>query len=145
MNILYMDKLNKKINEIKDVLDPSKDHMFISNELILSEKTTKALKEQLKKNFEPPTKNIKGYIIRIDLDKKNKIPLNINCGQVTITPKLFIGPKDDDTFQTFTYTIDELIKYGFKLSQIKKMIKAIKNNTISFQKASISITELLSK
>jgi hypothetical protein len=81
----------------------------------------------------------------IESCKKNNIPLSINCGQITITPKLFIGPKDDDTFQTFTYTKDELINNGFKMTHIKKMMKAIKNNLISFEKSSISITELLKK
>ena len=140
-----MDKLNEKINKIKDILDPTKDHLFVSNDLIVSEKTTKALKDNVKNNYDAPTKNIKGFIIRFDVDKKNKIPLRINCGQVTITPKLFIGPKDDDILQTFTYTQDELLKFGFKLSHVKKMMKAIKNNTISFEKSSIPISELLKK
>ena len=139
------DKLIKKINEIKKILDPKKDHLFVGNELVVSEKTGKLLKEHIKENYEPPQKNIKAYIIRIDVDKKNNIPLSINCGQITITPKLFIGPKDDDTFQTFTYTKDELIDNGFKMTHIKKMMKAIKNNLISFEKSSISITELLKK
>ena len=140
-----MDKLNEKINKIKDTLDPYKDHLFVSNDLVASEKTTKALKEYVKNNYDAPSKNIKGFIIRMDLDKKNKIPLRINCGQITLTPKLFIGPKDDDILQTFTYTTDELLKYGFKLNHIKKMMKAIKNNTISFEKSSVSISELLKK
>jgi hypothetical protein len=139
------DKFDKKINEIKKVLDPNKDHLFVGNELVASEKASKILKESVKENYEPPQKNIKAYIIRIDIDKKNKFPLSINCGQITITPKLFIGPKDDDTFQTFTYTKDELLDNGFKMSHVKKMIKAIKNNLISFEKSNISISELLSK
>jgi hypothetical protein len=138
-------KLNKKLNEAKDILDPTKVHLFVANELIASVKTLKLLKGYVKENYDEPKKNIKGYIIRFNIDKKNKILLHIELTQVTITPKLFIGPKDDDAFQTFTYTKEELIKYGFKLSQIKKMIKAIKNNTISFEKSSISITELIIK
>jgi hypothetical protein len=88
---------------------------------------------------------MKGYLIHIDINKKNKILLQIEISQVTITPKLLVGPKDDDAFQTFTYTSDELIKNNFKMSHIKKMMKAIKNNMISFEKSSITITELLKK
>lgn len=140
-----MDKLNKIITNINKVLDPTKDHLFVSNDLVASEKTTKLLKSYVKENYDAPKKNIKGYIIRFDIDKKSKNILSINCAQVTITPKLFIGPKDDDTFQTFTYTSDELIEFGFKMIHIKKMIKSIKHNLISFEKSHISITELLKK
>jgi len=137
--------LTKKIDDIKKVLDPIKVHIFVGNELVGSEKTTKILKEYIKENFEEPKQNLKGYIIHLDIDKKSKTPVQVELTQVTITKKLLVGPKDDDAFQTFTYTSDELIKNGFKMSHIKKMIKAIKNNLISFEKSSISITELLKK
>jgi hypothetical protein len=137
------DDIDKKLEDVKKVLEPSQDHLFVSGELVASDKTSRMIKEYVKKNFEPPIKNIKGYIIRMDVDKNNKFPLSINCGQITITPKLFIGPKDDDTFHTFTFTKDELMKYGFKMDYIYKMIDAIKNNKVSFEKSSISITELL--
>jgi len=88
-------------------------------------------------------KDIKGFLIRITINNKEKYILNINCVQITLTPKLFIGPKDDDASQIFTYTEDELLKNGFKLSHIKKMMRAIKKNLISFEKSNISITELL--
>ena len=144
-NITNITNITKKIDDIKKILDPSKVHIFVGNELIASEKTTKVLKDYVKNNFEEPTKNIKGYIIYLDIDKKNKTPLQVELTQVTITPKLIVGPKDDDAFQTFTYTSDELLKNSFKISHIKKMIKAIKNNMISFEKSSISITELIKK
>jgi hypothetical protein len=137
--------ITKKIDDIKKVLDPVKVHIFVGNELVASEKTTKILKDYVKQNFEEPKKNLKGYIIHLDIDKKNKTSLQVELTQVTITPKLIVGPKDDDAFQTFTYTQDELLKNSFKLSHVKKMIKAIKNNLISFEKSSISITELLKK
>ena len=139
------DKLTKKINEIKKILKPSISHLFIGNELVASEKTLKLLKDNIKENYEPPKKNIKGFIIRITIDIKDKIPIYINCVENTITPKLSIGPSDDDASQIFTYTKDELLDNGFKLSHVKKMMKAIKNNLISFEKSSISITELLKK
>lgn len=139
------DKFKKIINEINKVLEPSISHLFVGNELVASEKTLKLLKDDIKENYEPPKKNIKGFIIRITIDIKDKTPIYINCVENTITPKLTIGPKDDDAFQTFTYTKDELLNNGFKMSHIKKMMKAIKNNLISFEKSSISITELLKK
>jgi len=137
--------LTKKIDDIKKVLQPSINHVYVSNELVASEKTMKEIKEKIKKNFEEPKQNLKGYIIRLKVDQNNKNPLIVSCTQVTITKKLFVDALDDDAFQTFTYTSDELIKNGFKMSHIKKMIKAIKNNLISFEKSSISITELLKK
>ena len=140
-----MDILNEKINKIKDILEPSMNHMFIANELILSEKTMKDIKNIIKNDYDAPKKNIKGFIIRLKIDKNNKKLLIINCTQVTITPKLFIDSLDDDVFQIFTYTSDELLKYGFKLSHIKKMMKSIINNTISFEKSSVAISTLLKK
>ena len=139
------DKLKHKLNEINKVLQPSMSHLFVGNELVASEKTAKLIKQYVKENYEPPKKNIKGFIIRITIDIKDKTPIYINCVENTITPKLSIGPSGDDAFQTFTYTKDELIDNGFKMTHIKKMMKAIKNNLISFEKSSISITELLKK
>ena len=137
--------ITKKFDDIKKVLDPIKVHIFVANELVASEKTTKILKEYIKNNVEEPKQNLKGYIIHLDIDKKSKTPLQVEITQVTITKKLLVGPKDDDAFQTFTYSPDELIKNGFKMSHIKKMMKSIKNNLISFEKSSVSITELLKK
>ena len=138
-----MDKLDKKIEDIKKVLQPSMYHLFVGNEIISSEKIMRLLENDIKKNFDPPKKQIKGYIIRMKIDKNNKSIISINCDQVTITEKLIIKSLESDGFQTFTYTTDELIKHGFKMSHIKKMMKAIKNHTVRFDKSFISITELL--
>ena len=51
--------------------------------------------------------------------------------------------KDDDISQTITYTRDELLKYGFHKSHIIKIIKAIQNDSISFEKSSIPITDII--
>jgi hypothetical protein len=140
-----MDKLDKKIEDIKKVLQPSMYHLFVGNEIISSEKIMRLLENDIKKNFDPPKKQIKGYIIRMKIDKNNKSIISINCDQVTITEKLIIKSLELDGFQTFTYTTDELLKHGFKMSHIKKMMKAIKNHTVRFDKSFISITELLNK
>ena len=63
--------------------------------------------------------------------------------QVTITPKLFIEFGDEDGVQRFTYSSNELIKYGFKITQLKKIMKAIKNNEVSYRKTSVSISDVL--
>jgi hypothetical protein len=134
-------KLEKKLDNLK--LDPSLEHLYIDNELITSQKTFKAIKELIKQEYEKPSDNIHGFLISMKINKNSKTPLIINCSQITITPKLFVGPQEDDAFQSFTYNINELIKYGFKLVHIKKMMRAIKKNTVSFEKDSISISELL--
>jgi hypothetical protein len=50
----------------------------------------------------------------------------------------------EDKGQTITYTIEELEEIGFKMSHIPKIIKAVKNKTISFLPAKkVTITHLL--
>jgi hypothetical protein len=124
-------------------LDPTKEHLYVDNKLITSQKTFKAIKEEIKRDYENPLKNIHGFFISMKINKKGKIPLTVTCLQITISPNLFIGPTADDAFQSFTYNTNELKKYGFKLSHIKKMMRAIRKNTVSFEKDSISISELL--
>ncbi len=93
--------------------------------------------------FDKPNKEIKAFNIRIKINKNKKDNiLSINCSQLTINKKLKLVSEDDDVFQTFTYSQDELIKYGFKLSHLKSMMKAVKNHLVSYEKSSISITEL---
>ena len=139
------DKLKNKLNEINKVLQPSMSHLFVGNEIVASEKTAKLIKQYVKENYEPPKKNIKGFIIRITIDIKDKTPIYINCVETTITPKLSIGPRGDDASQSFTFTKDELMKYGFKMGYVYEMIDAVNNNLISFEKSSISITDLMNK
>lgn len=140
-----MEKLDKKLEDIKKVLQPSMSHLFVANELVSSHKLPKLLREDVKKNFDPPKKPIKGYIIRMKIDKNEKHIISINCIQVTINEKLNIKSLEGDGFQTFTYTSEEILKNSFKMSHIKKMIKSIKNHTVKFDKSFISITELLKK
>jgi hypothetical protein len=136
-----MDKLDKRINSIYDVIDPNLDHLFIKNKLVISGRTSKEIKEQLT-NFDVINKDINCFLIRIKINKKQKNILTINCTQQTIKRNLKLITGDDDMFQVFTYTAEELIKYGFKLSHLKGMMKAINNNLISFEKSNITFTEL---
>ena len=50
---------------------------------------------------------------------------------------------DDDTSITITYTKDELKKYGFKKSHVSKIIKAIKNDLVSYEDFHDSIEHIL--
>jgi hypothetical protein len=137
-------KIIKRINSIYDIIDPQLDHLFIKNKLLISAKTAKEMKEKLLE-FDAPTKDTKAFNIRIKINKtfeNNKNLLTINCTQQTINKKLKLFTEDDDVFQVFTYSSEELIKYGFKLSHIKSMIKAVKNHLVSYEKSSISFTEL---
>lgn len=138
-----MDKLDKKIEDIKKVLQPSITHLIVSNELISSHKLPKLLRDDVKKNFDPPKKPIKGYIVRMKIDKNEKNIIGISCVQVTITEKLIVKSLDGDEFQTLTYTKDELLKHGFKMSHLKKLMKAIRTYQIKSINSFITITELL--
>jgi len=135
-------KIEKRINSIYDFIDPSVDNLFVKGKLLISARTAKEMREKLLQ-FEPPKRDIKAYNIRIKINRnKTENILSINCTQFTINKKLKLVNDDDDVFQTFIYSVDELIRYGFKLSHIKSMIKALKNNLISFEKPYISFTEL---
>ena len=137
-----MEKIFEKINKLINVKEY---HLFLNNKEILSAKSLKSLKEKLKENFENPDKDIKGFIIKIGLPKKETKPLTINCSQYTITTNLSIvsRSREGDTTQTFTYTNEELVKFGFKMSHIKKMIKVIKKDLLSFDGSRISISTVL--
>jgi hypothetical protein len=140
-----MTELDNKINEIKDILVPSQSHLFIGGDLVASAKSTKELKDYIKQSYNPPKKNLKGYLVRLKVSKSSSTPLIINCTEMTITPKLTIKSEDDDGYQTVKYSKIELNKYGFKLIHIKKIIKAIKNETVDFNNSIISLSELLKK
>ena len=118
-------------------------HLFVGNELISSHKLPKLLRDYVKKNFEPPKKPIKGYIVRMKIDKNEKDIISINCDQVTINEKLNIKGLDEDGYQTLTYTKDELLKNSFKMSHLKKLMKAIRTYQIKSINSFITITELL--
>jgi hypothetical protein len=131
------------MEDIKKVIDPTKDYLYVGGDLIASDKTFKKIKEYVKNEYDAPKKNIKGFLIKFNIKKTSKVFMNVSCTQITITPKLFIGATDDDMFQIFTYSPEEIKKHGFKKSHLKYMMKAIKKDLISFEKSRITITELL--
>ena len=140
-----MDKFDTKINQIKDVLTPSQTHLFVGGDLAASGKTPKEVKDYIKKTYNAPSKDIKSYLITLKINKTSDEPLIINCKELTITPKLIIKSTEDDGFQTFIYTKNDIIKFGFKMLHVKKIINAIKTESVSFERNSIPISELLKK
>jgi hypothetical protein len=135
--------MEKIFDKIKNMIDIKQDHVFINNKMVLSAKSLKSIKEKIKESFENPKKDVKCYIVSIAIHTNYKHPLTINCSQYTITPKLNLVYKDDDVSQTFTFSEKELLDYNFKLDYIKKIIKAIKKNLISFETSSVSISDVI--
>jgi hypothetical protein len=138
-----MKDIDNILNSVKKDIDIKKTHLFVGGELVSSQVTMKKIKEDVKENFDKPKKDIKGYIIKLRLDKNDESPLIINCTQVTITPNLFIGNENGDGFQTFVFSKDELLKYGWKKEYIKKIIDAIKNKSVSLEPNRIDISDIL--
>jgi hypothetical protein len=134
-----MEKIFEKITKLIDIKEY---HLFMNNKIIVSAKTLPSLKKKIKEDFDNPEKDIKCFIVSLSLDLNYKYPLMINCSSYTITPKLSLISIDDDVSQTFTYSKKELEEYSFKLSHIKKIIKVLKKDLVSFEKSTISITNV---
>jgi hypothetical protein len=137
-----MEKVLSKLERINNLIDTNKYHLYRNNKIILSETTLKKVKDELK-TFENPTKYIKVFLVSINIDPKYKYPIIINCSQNTITPKLALLTKEEDMSISVTYNKEELLKVGFKLSHIKKIIYALKNDLIDFTDLTESITDIL--
>ena len=135
------------MNKIDKSIDISVYHMFKNNKSVLTAKTLTDLKKEIKERVKPPSKNVKVFVINFALTKEtnvnNPFAFVAICGQYTITPKLGMVMIDDDIAQTITYSREEFNKYGFKKSHITKIIKAIKNDLISYENFGVSITDVL--
>ena len=134
--------MEKIFEKITNLIDIKEYHVFINNEIVVSAKALPSLKKKIKEEFDNPDENIKCFIVSLSLDKDYKYPLMINCSSYTITPKLSLVYKDENVSQTFTYSKKELEKYNFKLSHIKKIMKALKKDLVSFEKSSVPITSV---
>ena len=135
--------MEKIFDKIKNLIDINQYHLFIKNKIVLSSVSLKELKNKLKDEYNNPPTDIKCFIVSFGLKSNYKFPLTINCSQYTITTKLILVMKDDDISQTFTYSENELTKYSFKLSHIKKIIRAIEKDLISFESNSVPITDII--
>ena len=134
--------MDKIFDKIRNTIDIKMEHLFINNKVVVTAKGLKSLKLKVKEDFENPKKDIKCFIISLSIKPDYKFPLTINCSQFTITPKLNLLYKDDDMAQTFTYSKNELLEYKFKLSHLKKIMKALKKDLISFEKQLVPITDV---
>lgn len=130
---------------IDKTYDMSQIHLFQSGSTksLLSEKTMPKIKKAIKENIEAPTKHKKVYLIQFILKPDSEYPLRIICSQMSLSPKLALGIKDDDISLTIRYNTEELKKFGFKKEHIKLIIKAIKEDTASFKDLADSITHIL--
>jgi hypothetical protein len=132
------------LDEISDEFDTKLYYLYINNKLICKEKTIPKIKSTLKESYKNPVTDEKGFLISFTIDNKYKYPLMINCTSYTITPKLLMKTTDDDASQTFVYTNDDLKNYGFNESHLFKIMKALKDESISFESNTVSISEVLS-
>lgn len=130
------DKINK-------LIDTSKIHVFYKNKELkqLAEKTIGKVGEAIKNNVNPPKSDKTVYLIKISVNPKAKRKIIIICTQYTINKKLNLNP--NITGATFEYSQEDIDKYGFKLSHINKIIKALGNDDIDYDKDFISIGEII--
>lgn len=118
-------------------------NLFSSKRFLLSESNLKKLKDAVKKDFDKPEKDKKVYIISSRLDEDSKHYFTINCSQYTITKSLALIVREDDMFQSFVWKKSEIEKYPITEDIIFKIIKALKDDSISFEKDYIPIKEVL--
>lgn len=134
--------------DIDSILQTQIYHIFYKNKHLkqLSAPTPIKTKAMIKEHVNPPKTNKKVFIIRIKYnptDQKSK--LIISCLQQTITPGLTLLAEKTDHMIIVKYSDEELEKYGFKLSHVKKIIKALEKHTVSLEKDFISISQILSQ
>ena len=130
--------------KIDETYDMKKIHLFKNpNALyILGEKTLSNLKKSIKENIENPNEDIKVFLIKFKLNIDDKIPLRISFSPYFITEKLNLVPDYDNSSLTVEYSKDEFEKYGFNKKHIKKIIKAINNNKVSYKELSDNISNI---
>lgn len=128
---------------IDNILDYDKCYLYYKNKPILSASNIKNLKQEIKKHIDSPDKDIKVFIVSFNKSARRDKMFMVSCFQSTITTKLSLVDEDDDNGKIITYSKKELEKRKFKLSDVVKIIKAIKNRRISFSSAKTSISEIL--
>lgn len=131
--------------KIDETYDMKQIHLFKNPTAlyIVGEKTLPKLKKFIKENIENPNEDVEVFLIKFKLNLNDKIPLRISFAPYFITEKLNLIPDHDNSSLTIEYTKDEFEKYGFNKKHIKKIIKAIKNNKISYEELSDNISNIL--
>lgn len=131
------------LDYIDNIVDTEKYYLYYKNKPILFSSNMKNLKAEIKKNVNEPKDDTKVYVVNFGKsDNKNKLFI-VHCFRFTITKKLALVARDDDTGQIITYSKKQLEERKFKLSDILKIIKAIESDNVSFEKQSIPITKIL--
>lgn len=134
------------LKKIDSILNTKFYHIFYKGKELkqLAQKTLNDIKKLIKENVNPPKTEKKVYVINLKYNPDSeKRKLIIVCGQYTITPKLALAKgKEDDCF-SISYSSDELKKFGFELSHIKKIINKIKKDELDIEPQFISINEIL--
>ena len=139
------------MTKIDDSYDMKQIHLFkkSSSKYILGDKTLPKLKKLIKEIVNAPTKDIKVYLIKFKFGLDNEYPLRISVAPYIITDKLnLVQDNDNDNDNdnvalTIKYSTNELKKYGFNHNHIDKIIKAIKNNKITYKNLTDNITNIL--
>lgn len=135
--------LKKKINTI---LSTEYYHVFYNGKELkpLIHKSLTGVEKAIKEHVNSPKTDKKVYLIKTKfIPNSDKKKILISCCQYTITPKLSLTKKENDDCFTIIYSSDELKKYGFELSHIKKIIKKIKKEELDVEYQFINISEIL--
>lgn len=135
------DNENDILTSVNKLFNTKHTYLFINDKVFYHDVSFRKIKKYVKDNLEKPKKDIKGFIIKLRVDEDDS--LLVNCTQVTIKPYLFIGNKDNDGSQTFVYSKKDFDKYGFEMEHIYKIIDAVKNHSVSFEKNRINISDVL--
>ena len=139
-------KILEKIKNDIDYTDHGRVELYRNSKLILKAESESELDDLVYDKIDNPNKNKKVIIVNylIKKNNKNKNPFQLSVDICTITPTLKIIQGKDDDGKVITFSNEELIKYGFKKSYLKKIFDAIKKGKISLNPLSTeSITTIL--
>jgi hypothetical protein len=139
---------NKKtalnLDYIDDIVDINAMYVFHGHRLILKENGTMAkLQKEIKKNIDPPKKDMKVFIITFGKSKNKEKMFFVNCSESTITPDLYLIADKYDKSKMITYSEAELTKREFRLSDVGHIIKVMTNELVSMSTLKSSISEVL--
>ncbi len=139
-------KILEKIKKDIDYTDNGLVELYRNDKVILKAESESELDDLVYNKIDNPNKNKKVIIVKYLIKKniKNKNPFQISVDICTVTSNLKIIQEKDDKGKVITFSNEELIKYGFKKSYLKKIFDAIKKRKISLNPLSTeSITTIL--
>ena len=126
----------KILCKIENMVNTNMYDIYVDNKIVVSAKSMLSLKKKIKEDFYNPTKDIECNIMRYSLDPNYKYPLYISYTAYRITPKLQLFPSDNNEkfgMYSVSYTKEELLKYGFELEHIQKILYVCNNDLIKFK------------